>query len=165
MPHILKNPAELKRPAKAIISLKVVPTLHLPEVGKGKRDRCLGKLRCQLCGRIIRKGGVIALFFYLLSVVYLATDGDKEVFGRCFLTFSVATAVFYYFWARNAKVVRAVLFRKDAFLEQWREAFASNESLKEEYVIIVYHPFLRSARLYFSIVFGSCVKLCFGVIC
>jgi hypothetical protein len=81
---------------------------------------------------IIRKGGVIAMFLYLLSLVYLATDGNKKVVGRCFLTFSVATAVFYYFWARNATVVYAVLFNKADFLVRWSKYFDSNESLNEE---------------------------------
>ncbi len=84
--------------------------------------------------RIIRKGGVIAMFLYLLSLVYLATDGNKKVVGRCFLTFSVAAAVFYYFWARNATVVYAVLFNKADYLVNWSKNFDSNESLNEEYV-------------------------------
>jgi hypothetical protein len=82
--------------------------------------------------RIIRKGGVIAMFLYLLSLVYLATDGNKKVVGRCFLTFSVAAAVFYYFWARNATVVYAVLFNKADYLVNWSKNFDSNESLNEE---------------------------------
>lgn len=54
------------------------------------------------------------MFLFLLSLVTLSTNTFEQVIGRCFLSASVATTVFYYFWARNGVVIyNALLYREE----------------------------------------------------
>eukprot|EP00249_Psilotum_nudum_P014398 c24801_g1_i1 orf=522-1619(-) len=71
--------------------------------------------------RLICNGGVMTLFLFLLSLVTIQTDTYTLATGRCFLSFSVAVAVFYYFWARNGEVVYNVIFYKKEYEQKFHE--------------------------------------------
>ncbi|GLJ54202.1 hypothetical protein SUGI_1162060 [Cryptomeria japonica] len=71
--------------------------------------------------RLIRNGGVMLLFLYLLSLVTLQTQAYLVVVGRSFLCLSVASAIFYYFWARNGEVIYNVIFTKEEYARQFND--------------------------------------------
>lgn len=65
--------------------------------------------------RIIRNGGVISVFQFLLYLVIMQTRANYDVVGRSFLSLSISSAVFYYFWARNGEVIYNVIFHKEKY--------------------------------------------------
>lgn len=69
--------------------------------------------------RLTRRGGILSLFLGLLSLVTIQTQAYDEPVGRCFLSASVASAVFYYFWARNGGVIYNTLFNRAKYLERF----------------------------------------------
>ncbi|KAH9322063.1 hypothetical protein KI387_016702, partial [Taxus chinensis] len=71
--------------------------------------------------RLIRNGGVMSLFLLLLSLVTMQTRAYSLVVGRSFLSLSVASAVFYYFWARNGEVIYNVILNKDEYARKFIE--------------------------------------------
>jgi hypothetical protein len=69
--------------------------------------------------RIIRNGGVICVFQFLLFLVTTQTQAKDQVVGRSFLSLSISSAVFYYFWARNGEVIYNVIFRKEEYAQKF----------------------------------------------
>ncbi|KAI5063778.1 hypothetical protein GOP47_0020448 [Adiantum capillus-veneris] len=81
--------------------------------------------------RLIRRGGVLSLFLFLLSLVILDTDTNKRPVGRCLLSSAVASTIFYYFWARNGVVVYNVLFHKEEYLTKFNAELRRSPSHHE----------------------------------
>eukprot|EP00250_Pteridium_aquilinum_P009396 c18642_g1_i1 orf=421-1467(+) len=69
--------------------------------------------------RLIRRGGILSLFLFLLWLVTLSTQSYEKPVGRCLLSSAVASAIFYYFWARNGVVIINVLFNQDKYREKF----------------------------------------------
>nr|ADE77297.1 unknown [Picea sitchensis] len=69
--------------------------------------------------RIIRNGGVICVFQFLLYLVTTQTQAKDQVVGRSFLSLSISSAVFYYFWARNGGVIYNVIFHKEEYAQKF----------------------------------------------
>lgn len=69
--------------------------------------------------RIIRNGGVISVFQFLLFLVIMQTQANYQVVGRSFLSLSISSAVFYYFWARNGEVIYNVIFHKEKYAQKF----------------------------------------------
>lgn len=69
--------------------------------------------------RIIRNGVVMSMFQFLLFLVTMQTRVYYHVVGRSFLSLSVSSAVFYYFWARNGEVIYNVIFHKEEYARKF----------------------------------------------
>lgn len=69
--------------------------------------------------RIIRNGGVMSAFQFLLFLVTMQTRAYHQVVGRSFLSLSVSSVVFYFFWARNGEVIYNVIFHKEEYARKF----------------------------------------------
>ncbi|MCO5605377.1 hypothetical protein L7F22_059560 [Adiantum nelumboides] len=81
--------------------------------------------------RLIRRGGILSLFLFLLSLVTLGTHTYKKPVGRCLLSAAVASTIFYYFWARNGVVIFNVLFHKEEYLTKFNAELRRSPSHHE----------------------------------
>ncbi|KAH7352590.1 hypothetical protein KP509_19G053100 [Ceratopteris richardii] len=81
--------------------------------------------------RLIRRGGILSLFLFLLSLVTLSTHAYRKAVGRCLLSFAITSAIFYYFWARNFYVIYNVLFYKDEYLQRFNAEFNRSPSQQD----------------------------------
>lgn len=57
----------------------------------------------------------MSAFEFLLFLVTMQTRAYDQVVGRSFLSLSVSSVVFYYFWARNGEVIYNVIFDKEEY--------------------------------------------------
>ncbi|BBM97432.1 hypothetical protein MPTK1_1g05640 [Marchantia polymorpha subsp. ruderalis] len=69
--------------------------------------------------RLIVNGGMLALFFFLLTLVTIQTKVYQEPAGRCFLVLAVSGTVFYYFFARNWEALYHSVFNREEYLERF----------------------------------------------
>lgn len=61
----------------------------------------------------------MSAFEFLLFLVTMQTRAYDQVVGRSFLSLSVSSVVFYYFWARNGEVIYNLIFNKEEHLRKF----------------------------------------------
>lgn len=81
--------------------------------------------------RLIRRGGILSLFLFLISLVTIQTHAYYRPVGRCLLSAAVASAIFYYFWDRNGGVVYNVIFNREDYLDKFEKDLKRTPSQHE----------------------------------
>eukprot|EP00271_Cylindrocystis_brebissonii_P017857 TRINITY_DN4829_c0_g2_i1.p1 TRINITY_DN4829_c0_g2~~TRINITY_DN4829_c0_g2_i1.p1 ORF type:complete len:397 (-),score=72.72 TRINITY_DN4829_c0_g2_i1:498-1688(-) len=99
--------------------------------------------------QVVMTGGVLSLFLFLLSLVTIQTYAYLQVTGRCFLTLSVAAAIFYYFWARMGGALYDAIFRREAAHNEFLEEMQAHSMQRGS---LGHHPVTAQCTKAFEVV-------------
>ncbi|KAH9318280.1 hypothetical protein KI387_020049, partial [Taxus chinensis] len=64
---------------------------------------------------------MMAFMFYLLDAVIFISEKQKNIAGRCFLTFCICWLVFVDFWVRLGKPVCLCLFKPESEMQKFED--------------------------------------------